>query len=640
MCGFVSIVLDDPRLLVDAALLRRMAATLEHRGPDDEHVHVQGNVGLAFRRLAIIDPAGGRQPIVNEHGDVVIVTNGEIYNHRDLRAKLEHAHRFGSRSDVETLLHGYEEYGSSVFERAVGMWAAMVVDLRGPEPVVVLSRDRLGLKPLYYARIPTGWVIGSEPKALLAHPEVTREVSGTGLLQYFMQGWVTGSQSMWHGLQRLLPGHTAVIRQGVLTAHRYWDAPIDGLREPASQQELLDWTDRVVRDHLESDVPLGAFLSGGLDSNAVADAMARAKAAGGREASALGSGLVLCTVAFDDARYDESSQARRSAQRLGAVHHVRTLRPDPRDVDGDVAWLFDEPLADNSTIPTLLVSRMAREHVTVALSGDGGDEVFAGYRRQVFDVAEHKARRWLGRFGCRTAGALGAVWPKADWLPRPLRFQSTLQDLGRDPAAAYYASTTQLSRAQALYLLKDELVDALGAYDPLDAWRVHYDRPQHVDPLYRAQYADLHSFLPDRILVKADRASMGASLEARPPLLDHRYVERFIHLPQSEKVRGGRGKYAFREALRARLEPEILDGKKMGFSIPAADWLRGPLAQRVDEAIASLSRDWIDAARAQQLQRAHARGVQDATAQLWSLLVLDAWRRRHAPAALVCGGVT
>lgn len=638
MCGFVGIVLDDPRALVDAEILRRMARTLVHRGPDDEHLHMQGSIGLAFRRLAIIDPAGGRQPIVNESGDVVIVTNGEIYNHHELRAKLEHGHRFASRSDVETLLHGYEEYGCNVFERAVGMWASMVVDRRGPEPVVVVARDRLGLKPLYYARIPGGWVLGSEPKALLAHPAVTREVSGAGLLQYLMQGWVTGRQSMWHGLQRLLPGHTAEIRQGRLTTQRYWDAPTDGLREPASQQELLDWTDRVVRDHLEADVPLGAFLSGGLDSNAVADAMARAKAAGGREASALGSGLVLCTVAFDDARFDESSQARRAAQRLGAVHHVRTLRPDPTDVDGDVAWLFDEPLADNSTIPTLLVSRMAREHVTVALSGDGGDEVFAGYRRQVFDVAEHKARRFLGRFGCRAAGALGAVWPKADWLPRSLRFQSTLQDLGRDPAAAYYASTTQLSRAQALYLLKDELVDALGAYDPLDAWRDHYNRPRHVDPLYRAQYADLHSFLPDRILVKADRASMGASLEARPPLLDHRYVERFIHLPQAEKVRRGRGKHAFREALRARLEPEILDGKKMGFSIPAATWLRGPLAKRVDDALAALSHDWIDATRVRQLQSAHARGVQDATAQLWSLLVLDAWRRRHAPAALVCGG--
>jgi asparagine synthase (glutamine-hydrolysing) len=317
---------------------------------------------------------------------------------------------------------------------------------------------------------------------------------------------------------------------------------------------------------------------------------------------------------------------------------VRTLAPDPAQLDGDLPWFFDEPLADNSTLPTLLVSRMAREYVTVALSGDGGDEVFAGYRRQVFDVREHHLRRLLGRPGCALAGALGRIWPRTDWLPRPLRARSLLRDLGGDPAAAYYASTTQLSRAEALCLLKDEIVAELRDCDPLQAWREHYDRPRDVDALHRAQYADLHSFLPDRILAKADRASMGASLEVRPPLLDHRFVERFIHLPAREKVRGGRGKHALREALRGRLPDEILDGPKKGFGIPAAAWLRGPLRERATRAIEDLSRDWIDGARARRLQAAHQRGVLDATAQLWSLVVLDAWRKRHAPGSLVFGG--
>ena len=639
MCGFAGLVLDDPRARVDEELLRRMARTLEHRGPDDEQFWIDGAAGLAFRRLSIIDAAGGRQPLRSEDGLCTLVANGEIYNHRELRARLlALGHRFATGSDVEVLLHGMEERGASFVEEAVGMWASALVDRRGPTTRLVLSRDRLGLKPLYYARLEDGWAFASEPKALLAHPGIGREVRAESLLDYFVQGWTGGPRSIWDGIRRLPPGHVARIEGARIELRRYWDAPHDGLREPASSEEILGALDMVVADHLESDVPLGAFLSGGVDSNAVCDSMARARARGGGAASSLREGLVLCTVAFDDPKNDESALARRAAQRLSATHHVRTLSPDPGQLDGDLPWFFDEPLADNSTLPTLLVSRMAREHVTVALSGDGGDEVFAGYRRQVWDVREHQLRRILGRPGCAVAGALGRVWPKADWLPRPLRAQSLLRDLGRDPAAAYHASTTQLSRVQALALFKDDIAAELLHHDPLDAWREHYDRPRGVDSLHRAQYADLHSFLPDRILVKADRASMGASLEARPPMLDHRFVERFIHLPAAEKVRGGRGKHALREALRGRLPTEILDGTKRGFGIPAAEWLRGPLFARATLAIEDLSRDWIDGARARDLQAAHQRGVVDATAQLWSLVVLDAWRKRHSPGALRLGG--
>lgn len=640
MCGFAGIVLDDPRARVDEELLRRMARALEHRGPDDEQCWIDGSAGLAFRRLSIIDAAGGRQPLLSEDGSCALVANGEIYNHHELRARLSTlGHRFATGSDIETLLHGIEERGPSFVEEAVGMWASAFVDRRGPAIRLYLSRDRLGLKPLYYARLPDGWAFASEPKALLVHPRVGRSVRAESLLEYFMQGWTGGPRSIWDGIRRLPPGHVARVEGARIELRRFWDAPRDGLREPASSEEILGAIDMVVADHLESDVPLGAFLSGGIDSNAVCDSMARARARGDGSARSLREGLVLCTVAFDDPRSDESALARRAAQRLAATHHVRTLAPDPAQLDGDLPWYFDEPLADNSTLPTLLVSRMAREHVTVALSGDGGDEVFAGYRRQVWDVREHQLRRILGRPGCALAGALGRAWPKADWLPRPLRAQSLLRDLGRDPAAAYYASTTQMSRAQALSLLKDEIAAELLRHDPLEAWREHYDRPRDVDPLHRAQYADLHTFLPDRILAKADRASMGASLEARPPLLDHRFVERFIHLPAKEKVRRGRGKHALREALRGRLPDEILDGAKRGFSIPAADWLRGPLAERTTRAIDDLSRDWIDGSRARGLQAAHQRGVVDATAQLWSLVVLDAWRKRHAPGALAFGGL-
>jgi asparagine synthase (glutamine-hydrolysing) len=281
-------------------------------------------------------------------------------------------------------------------------------------------------------------------------------------------------------------------------------------------------------------------------------------------------------------------------------------------------------------VPTLLVSRMAREHVTVALTGDGGDEVFGGYRRYVFDVAENRARRRFGRAGCRVLAGVGRVYPKLDWAPRWLRAKSTLGNLGLDPARAYFASLTQLPRAQALGLLAPELARSLAEHDPFDAFEEHYRRPSVADPLLRATYADFHTFLPDRILVKADRASMGASLELRPPLLDHRLVERFVNLPAREKVRGGRGKHALREALRSRLPAEILDGPKRGFDIPLRRWIEGPLAPVVREAVESLPVEWFDRARLRRILEEQRSGFRDHSQVLWTVFVLERWRVRHA----------
>jgi asparagine synthase (glutamine-hydrolysing) len=320
---------------------------------------------------------------------------------------------------------------------------------------------------------------------------------------------------------------------------------------------------------------------------------------------------------------------RATAARLGALHHTQILEPDPRIAVDVLPWFFDEPLADPSTVPTYLVSKMAREHVTVALSGDGGDEVFAGYRRYVFDVAENRARALLGRTGSRASALIGRHYPKLDWAPRFLRAKSTLENIGADPARAYWSSVTQLPLADARALLAPDLRATLAGHDPFDAFAEHYERPRIDDPLYRAQYADVHGFLPDQILVKSDRAAMANSLEVRPPMLDHRFVERFIHIPTSDKVHGGRGKHALREALRTRLPASVLDGRKMGFDVPLRAWLRGPLAPAIADAIETLPERWFSRSMLRSHMAEHLSGHRDRSHLLWSLLVLEHWRRCH-----------
>jgi asparagine synthase (glutamine-hydrolysing) len=634
VCGFAGIASSDPRETPDVVLLATMGATLAHRGPDDGTELARGGLGIAFRRLSIIDVGGGRQPILNEAGNVAVVCNGEIYNFLELRAGLEaRGHLFRTDSDVEAIVHLYEEEGERCVERLVGMFAIAILDWRDPKAErLLLARDRIGIKPLYYAKTDGGLVFGSEPKALLASGLLGRRLRREALLEYLVAGYTSGEESAWEGIRRLPPA-TTLVRAGRAepVLRRYWDLPCDALRPAATDAEILDVLDLAVRDHLVSDVPLGAFLSGGVDSNAVLDSMARARrGSADRTTRSIRDRLLACTVGFREEAFDEVAQARETASRLGAEHVTEILDADPKLALDELPWFFDEPLADPSTVPTLLVSRMARAHVTVALSGDGGDEVFAGYRRYVFDVAEHRARAVLGRSGTRLLGEVGKRYPKLDWAPRVLRAKSTLENLGAEPARAYWQSLTQLSRDDALALLEPELARSLGDYDPFDLFESHYRRPAVDDPLFRAQYADFRHFLPDRILVKSDRAAMAASLEVRPPLLDHRVVEHFVNLPASEKVRGGRGKHAFRRALRARLPASTLDATKRGFDIPLAAWTRGPLATAIGEAIEGLPARWFDRRVLRARQAEHASGRRDHSQMLWSLLVLERWRLRHA----------
>jgi len=622
MCGFCGYALRDAREDVDLGRLRAMTDTLVHRGPDDEGLEGREGVALGFRRLSIIDLAGGHQPIWNEEGDVAVLCNGEIYNFRALREKLQaQGHRFRSGSDAETLVHLYEEKGAELVHELVGMYALCIADFRRPgAPRILLARDRIGIKPLYWCATEEGLFWGSEPKALLASGALSRRMRGEALVDYLVQGFCGGPRAAWEGLERLEPGHLLEWSSAEGARVRsYWDLPLEGQRDEVDDAEIREWVDRVVADRMIADVPLGAFLSGGIDSTAVLTSMAGAS----------GDPVQACTVGFEERSHDELGLARATASRLGLVHHTEVLRADPRAAIEELPWHFDEPLADSSTVPTWLVSKMAREHVTVALSGDGGDEVFGGYRRYVFDVAENRMRARLGASGRRAFALAGELYPRLAWAPRFLRAKSVLSNLGTESGRAYFSSMTQVDLATARAVLAPELRAALGRYDPYDAFAEHYERPRDCPSLYRAQYADFKTWLPDRILVKTDRASMAASLEVRVPLLDHRFVERFANLATRHKVHAGRGKHALREALRQRIPAEVLDGKKRGFETPLRSWIRGPLAGAIGEAIEELPAEVFDRVGLRRRLERHRAGTEDHSQLLWSLLVWEHWRRRH-----------
>jgi len=624
MCGFLGVAFAVGTTLADCAAFDRARDTLTHRGPDDGRTEVGTGGAIGFRRLSIIDLEGGAQPFVHASGALLSCTNGEIYNHEALRTELAASGaEFRSRSDSEVVPHLFERDGDGFSERLVGMFASCVIDARSGRTRVVLVRDRLGIKPLFWALEDGRLWFASEPKALLEAGVGERRLRGRALVDFLCHGYVDGPESAWAGIGRLEPGTRLVWEEGWERPRieRWWEPPLAPLdHEPGQLDErILELFDRVVRDRLVADVPLGAFLSGGVDSTAVVDAMVRAR----------GAGVEACSVGFAEKSHDELDLARETARRLDLVHHTNVLAPEPAAQLDELAWYFDEPHADPSDVPTLLVSRAAREHVTVALSGDGGDEIFGGYRRYVHDVAENRLRGAIGAPGRALARALGAVYPKLDRAPRLFRAKTFLSNLGDDPARAYHRSVSQLSLAAVHAVLAPDLRAALAAHDPFERFASHYERPRTDDALFRAQFVDFATQLPEQILTKVDRASMGVGLEVRVPLLDHRFVEANLVLPTGAKVRGGRGKHAFRRALRSRLPASILDGAKRGFDTPLRPWLAGPLAGAARRAAQELPQEWFDRRALLAALDEHVGGGRDHSRLLWSLIVLEHWRRRH-----------
>jgi asparagine synthase (glutamine-hydrolysing) len=619
---------------VDEKILLAMRDAQLHRGPDAAGLYRGKGVGLGHRRLSIIDLDNGQQPMVDEVAGLALVYNGELYNFPSLKAELEAlGARFHSRCDTEVLLRAWQQWGEACLTRLVGMFAFAVWDMRAQR--IYLARDHLGIKPLHYGFTGAGdLVFASELKGLLAHPGVPRRIDPQAVEDYLALGYVPDPKSIYRGIFKLPPGHWLSWRAGEPepVARQYWDVPFRlaaGMAVGEATVQLRSLLDQAVASQMIADVPLGAFLSGGVDSSAVVASMSRASRQPVR----------TCSIGFDHAGFDETVYARRVAEHLHTRHFERQVSADDYALLDTLAAVYDEPFSDSSALPTYRVCELARTQVTVALSGDGGDENFAGYRRYRLHAWESSLRARLPLALRKPLfGLLGSVYPKADWAPRPLRAKTTLQGLACDDVEAYFHTVSTTSAALRLQLYSASFKRELQGYSALAVFRAHAKHAPTDHPLLLAQYLDLKTWLPGDILTKVDRASMAHSLEVRVPLLDHRLVEWASSLPPGLKLRGGTGKYIFKKTLEPDLPHDVLYRAKMGFRVPLAAWLRGPLAQRAREALrtgAIAECGYFEPAMLDRLMRQHASGRHDHSATLWSLLTLDAFlRRTQQPAAM------
>ncbi|HMW78594.1 MAG TPA: amidotransferase 1, exosortase A system-associated, partial [Rhodocyclaceae bacterium] len=611
---------------VGREILVRMNETQFHRGPDEGGTHLEPGVGLGHRRLSIIDLSTGQQPLYNEDGSVCVVFNGEIYNYQELIPELQAlGHVFHTRSDTEVIVHAWEAWGEACVERFRGMFAFALWD-RGRE-TLFLARDRLGVKPLFYALLGDGQLLfGSELKSLLAHGGLEREMDPLAVEEYFALGYVAEPRTIFRGATKLPPGHTLTVRRGAkLPAPReYWDVHFtldNRMSDGDACEELNRRIDESVRLRMISEVPLGAFLSGGVDSSGVVAAMARISA----------DPVNTCSIAFSDPAFNEAEFAKLVADRYKTRHFVDLVESDDFDLIDTLARLYDEPYADSSAIPTYRVCQLARRHVTVALSGDGGDESLGGYRRYRLHLMEEHMRSMLP-LGLRRPlfGILGHVYPKADWAPRFVRAKTTFQALARNSVEAYFHSVSILRDAMRQQLFSGSFKSALGGYQALEVFKHHAGKANTDDPLALIQYLDLKTYLVGDINTKVDRASMAHSLEVREPLMDHPLVEWLASLPPDLKIRGQEGKWLFKKALEPRLPNEVLYRPKMGFAVPLARWFRGPLRQRVRDSLLGdtlAATGWFNRSYLEHLVAAHDSGARDYSSPIWTVLMFEAFLR-------------
>lgn len=619
MCGIAGLINTDPGAGVDTETVRRMCQTIVHRGPDDEGIYAKASAGLGMRRLSIIDLAGGRQPIHNEDRTIWIVFNGEIYNFAELRSRLEQTgHRFYTNTDTEVIVHLYEDLGSDCVQKLRGMFAFAIFDER--RQMLLLARDRLGIKPLHYASTAERLLFGSEIKAILAAaPELT-EVDRQALLDYFYFGYIPEPATAFKGIRKLPPGHLALWKNGQTSVRPYWELPAYGVYEPRSEEECLEELEsrlaEAVRIRLVSDVPLGALLSGGVDSSLVVALMARASA----------SPVKTFSVGFSKSDFNEAQHARRVAQRFATEHHELQVEPDIAQTLDALTRSMEEPFGDSSMIPTFYISRLARQHVTVALSGDGGDELFAGYdrypitlRRRALEPVPERARRWyrehlhplIPRWARGRAYAFNIALP---WRERYLDSISFVPAFERQ-----------------IRLLSDEFRASVHNYDPWELFRSHLNRAPAQDPLSQLLYLDTKTYLPGDILTKLDRMSMAASLEARVPLLDHIFVEYATSLPACLKLHRNQQKYILKKlAVRAGVPPEVVYRPKQGFALPLVHWIREEFKHELPRVLLeprTLQRGYVNRQAVCELLDEHARGRRNHSGRIWRLLVFELWHR-------------
>jgi asparagine synthase (glutamine-hydrolysing) len=623
VCGIAGIFHPGTPKPVDPSRLHAMIAAQAHRGPDGDGIWTAPGVGFGHRRLSIIDVAGSPQPMSD--GALTITFNGEIYNFAELRTELAAKGAiFRTAGDTEVLLHGWRAWGPSLLDRLNGMFAFAIHDAGK----LFLARDRLGVKPLHYVELADGSVaFASELKGLLAHPLVRRTPDLRAVEDYLALGYVPDDSCMVAGVKKLAAGHFLLVERGrpVPQPRRYWDVDFSNrVRGSAAAlgEELVDRMRAGVRSRMVADVPLGAFLSGGVDSSAVVALMAEASPKAVR----------TCTIGFDEAGHDERAHAGSVARRFATDHRERVVSSDDYGLIDTLVASFDEPFADASALATYQVCALARESVTVALSGDGADEALAGYRRYKFQAAEERVRGLLPEHLRQDVfGTLGRWYPKADWAPRPLRAKSTLLALAQGGGEAYARSvgvTTPELRAQ---LFSETALASLAGYRAEDRYvQTMADAPAR-DAIDRAQYADIKHWLPGDILTKVDRTSMAVSLEAREPLLDHRLIEFCATLPASMRLCRGEGKWLMKKAMEPYLPKDILYRRKMGFVTPISAWFRGGLAGEARALAKSRTlgeTGWFDMGVLARIAEEHHAGRAEHGRTLWQFVMLERSMKR------------
>jgi len=626
MCGITGIFDTRGRSPIERSVLHRMNESQHHRGPDEGGLHLEPGLGLGHRRLSIIDLSTGQQPLFNEDGSVVVVFNGEIYNYQSLIPELQAlGHVFHTRSDTEVIVHAWEAWGEDCVKRFRGMFAFALWDRN--QETLFLARDRLAVKPLYYAWLNDGtFLFGSELKSLLAHGAMSREMDPLAVEEYFALGYVAEPRCIFRQARKLSPAHTLCVRRGAPPAEPrpYWDVRFsldNPIGDAEARAELTRRLDESVRLRMIAEVPIGAFLSGGVDSSAVVASMAGLSA----------EPVNTCSIAFDDPAFDEAAFAQTVADRYRTHHRVETVQSDDFDLIDTLTRLYDEPYADSSAIPTYRVCQLARRHVTVALSGDGGDESFGGYRRYRLHLMEERMRSALPQsLRAPLFGLLGRAYPKADWAPRVFRAKTTFEGMARSSVEAYFHSVSILRGPMREQLFSSTFKRQLAGYRAQQVFERHAARAGTDDPLALIQYLDLKTYLVGDINTKVDRASMAHSLEVREPLMDHELIEWLASLPSNLKVRGQEGKFLLKKAMEPRLSNDILYRPKMGFAVPLARWFRGPLKERVRRAVLGprlAETGWFDAAYLQQLVEQHQSGARDHSAPLWTLLMFESFLR-------------
>ena len=623
MCGIAGFITKtNDRSDERVAKLDAMCRVITHRGPDEQGTAIEGRAAMGMRRLSIIDLATGQQPIYNSDDTKLIVFNGEIYNYLELKKDLEsRGHRFRTNSDTETIIHAYDEYGADCVNHLRGMFAFAIWDSR--EQSLFLARDRVGKKPLFYTVTADGtFVFGSELKVLLTHGGVTREIDHGALDSYLTFGYVPEELCIFRGVYKLEPGYFLIFKNGEIRTEKYWDFDYSqpSLDEPEDKiaGDLLEHLREAVEIRLISEVPLGAFLSGGVDSSAIVGLMSQA----------MDQPVKTFSIGFNEDSFSELKYARLAAEHFKTDHHEFIVTPDLVNVVDDLVWHFDEPFADSSALPTYMVSKLAREHVTVVLSGDGGDELFAGYTRYVTD------RKRSGLEHLPSSIRKNLMRPLSKALPNNMPGKNYLFNISLDAAGRYIDSISHFNgpKKRALYseAVRNKMNGSFALGEKL--YREIVASSASDDQVDNLLYLDSKTYLPGDILTKVDRMSMASSLEARSPLLDHKLIEYVTRIPSHLKLKGTETKYIFKKAIAALVPNEILHREKQGFGVPINEWINLQLKDRIREDLAdrrTLERGYFDAKYIRLLLDEHSRGRRDHSHALWTLWMLELWHRKY-----------